>query len=87
MHKQQFIEQLRTLKFNPVGVRACADANYGLDKQTYSVWICGRGSIDPALPTGLDLSFVGRFHKEETANSAAVKYQKWFEKYQQQEEA
>lgn len=85
MNKDELFNRLRNLSFKPVGVRACKDANYGLEKQSYSVWICGKGSIDPAIPTGIDISFIGRYLKEETANKAKQKYQKWFEQYQHQE--
>ncbi|MDU6685342.1 MAG: hypothetical protein E6470_17175 [Enterobacteriaceae bacterium] len=87
MNKQQFLEMLCKLQFKPVGIRVCKDTNYGMDKQTYSVWVCGRGSIDTTMVMGIDIYFIKRFHKEDAANIAAAKYQKWFEKYQQQEDA
>ncbi|EOE6915512.1 hypothetical protein ACKS9G_001963 [Cronobacter turicensis] len=75
------MSRLEQLSFPPVGVRTIKDANYGLDKQTYSVWICGRGSIDPTIPVGIDLSFVGRFHKFEKAEKEAIKLNKFLKQY------
>lgn len=66
-----------SLRFQPVKVRANQDRNYGLDKKTWTVWVCGPGSCDPSLPLAADIWPAGRFSKLEAAEKEADKLNRW----------
>lgn len=53
--------------FSPVAVRMNKDSNYGLDKQTYSLWLVGPSSADDTLVMGVDTYYLERFRSRERA--------------------
>lgn len=78
MNKEKFKQVINNdIRFKPVVVRAIEDRNYGLERKTWRVWVCGPGSFDATLPTGPDLWPVGKFNKLETAEKEAAKLNKW----------
>ena len=53
--------------FSPVAVRMKADTNFGLDVQTYSLWLVGPHSVDDSLVMGVDTYYLERFRSKERA--------------------
>ena len=53
--------------FSPVAVRMKADTNFGLDVQTYSLWLVGTSSADETLVMGVDTYYLERFRSRERA--------------------
>ena len=80
MNRLEFTNRLidASLRFNPVSVRMHKDANYGLDVQTYSLWIVGERSIDETLCMASDsFALCVRFRSYDKAIKERDKMRKW----------
>lgn len=90
MNKDTFNERLTKFEKEqgerPLKVRLNLDRNYGLDIQTYSLWLVGRSSCDESLTMGVDTLFLERFKSNKKACDCLFRYQKWLMKYHQESE-
>lgn len=78
MTKSDFLERIASVSFKVVGVRIHHDRNYGLDKQTYSLWLVGSSSYDETLTMGADNHpLCVRFTSLERAHKEKVKLEGW----------
>lgn len=78
MTKGAFLKRLASASFKVVGVRIHHDRNYGLEKQTYSLWLVGSGSSDETLTMGTDNHpLCVRFTSLERAQKEKVKLEGW----------
>lgn len=76
MRRLDFLYAVEHVHFNPVMVRIHYDKNYGLERQTYSLWLVGPNSNDETLVMGTDTHFLARFHSEAKAKLTAAKLNK-----------
>lgn len=76
MTRLDFLYAVERAHFNPVMVRFHKDLNYGLERQTYSLWLVGEHSNDETLVMGTDTRFLARFHSEAKAKLTAAKLNK-----------
>lgn len=90
MNKDTFQERLirfeREQGERPIRVRLNLDRNYGLDLQTYSLWLVGHSSCDEALTMGVDTLFLERFKSNNKAIDCLSRYEKWLVKYYEKQE-
>lgn len=90
MNKDTFNERLAKFEKEqgerPLKVRLNVDRNYGLDIQTYSLWLVGRSSFDDALIMGVDALFLERFKSNKKAIDCLSRYEKWLVKYYKERE-
>lgn len=78
MNKDRFLSLVAEAPFDVVGVRLWKDRNYGLDVQTYSLWLVGEHSLDESLCMGMDtLSVCSKFRSLERANKEQEKLTRW----------
>lgn len=54
MNKDRFLSLVAEAPFDVLGVTLWKDRNYGLDVQTYSLWLVGEHSLDKSLCMGVD---------------------------------
>lgn len=78
MNKDRFLSLVAEAPFDVAGVRLWKDRNYGLDVQTYSLWLVGEHSLDESLCMGMDtLSLCLKFRSLERANKEQEKLTRW----------
>lgn len=81
MTKLELIHSIRKATFDVIKVRVHKDANYGLERQTYSLWLVGKNSSDDTLCIGTDTLFLQRFVSERNAILHAEKLNRWLKLY------
>lgn len=82
MNRNEFINRVieAGTKFNVVDVRVHKDRNYGLEVQTYSLWLVGSYSSDVSLCMGMDsYPLCVRFRSLEKANKERDKFKRWLD--------
>ncbi|BDU12137.1 hypothetical protein [Escherichia phage phiWec179] len=78
MNKDRFLSLVAEAPFDVLGVRLWKDRNYGLDVQTYSLWLVGEHSLDKSLCMGVDtLPLCLKFRSLERANKEQEKLTRW----------
>lgn len=80
MNKSEFIRRVIdcNLMFQVKKVRVNKDRNYGLDIQTYSLWLVGERSSDDTITMGLDSRpLLVKFRSIDKANKEAEKFNVW----------
>ena len=78
MNKDRFLSLVAEAPFDVLGVRLWKDRNYGLDVQTYSLWLVGEHSLDESLCMGSDSrSLCLKFRSLERANKEQEKLTRW----------
>ena len=78
MNKEHFLSKVAEAPFEVVGVRVWMDKNFGLDVQTYSLWLVGEHSWDESLFMGLDSrSLCVKFRSMERAIKEREKLTRW----------
>mgnify|MGYP007043719642 FL=1 len=78
MNKDRFLSLVAEAPFDVLGVRLWKDRNYGLDVQTYSLWLVGEHSLDESLCMGRDSrSLCLKFRSLERANKEQEKLTRW----------
>lgn len=78
MNKDRFLSLVAEAPFDVLGVRLWKDRNYGLDVQTYSLWLVGEHSLDESLFMGRDSrSLCLKFRSLERANKEQEKLTRW----------
>lgn len=88
MNKQELFDRvdafISTHGYVPVNVRVHFDNNYGLDRQTVSLWLVGKYSADETLCMGIDTLFLKRYHSAERAEKDASRFRAQIKKEYQQ---
>lgn len=65
-------------KFEVKRVRLHKDRNYGLDTQTYSLWLVGEHSVDEAIAMGVDvMPLCLKFRSIDKAMKERDKFNRW----------
>lgn len=78
MTKDHFLRILAEARFDVKGIRVWKDRNYGLDTQTFSLWLVGEHSLDESLCMGVDTSALCvKFRSLERANKEKEKLTRW----------
>lgn len=78
MNKDRFLSLVAEAPFDVLGVRLWKDRNYGLDVQTYSLWLVREHSLDESLCMGRDSrSLCLKFRSLERANKEQEKLTRW----------
>lgn len=83
MTKDDFLDAVEKAseQFEVMGVRVHKDRNYGLDTQTYSLWLVGEHSIVTTLVMGMDSQpLLVKFRSLEKATKEMTKLGKWLDK-------
>lgn len=82
MNKAELIRRVIdcNLRFKVKKVRVHKDRNYGLDTQTYSLWMVGEHSADDTIMMGIDtMPLCVKFRSMEKANKEAEKLNRWID--------
>ncbi|QWT76807.1 hypothetical protein [Escherichia phage vB_EcoM-UFV05] len=85
MTKDDFLDAVEKAseKFEVMGVRVHKDRNYGLDIQTYSLWLVGEHSLATNLVMSVDTyPLLVKFRSMEKATKEMIKLGKWLDKIQ-----
>lgn len=80
MNKSEFIRRVIdcNLRFQVKKVRVNKDRNYGLDIQTYSLWLVGDHSSDDTITMGIDARpLLVKFRSIDKANKESEKFNRW----------
>ncbi|AIZ02307.1 hypothetical protein VR20_249 [Escherichia phage vB_EcoM_VR20] len=83
MTKDDFLDAVEKAseQFEVMGVRLHKDRNYGLDVQTYSLWLVGEHSLATNLVMGMDVHpLLVKFRSMEKATKEMTKLGKWLDK-------
>ena len=82
MNKSELIGRVIdcNLRFKVKRVRVNKDRNYGLDTQTYSLWLVGEHSADDTITIGIDAQpLCVKFRSIDKANKEAEKFNRWID--------
>ncbi|QWQ55893.1 hypothetical protein [Escherichia phage P479] len=83
MTKDDFLDAVEKAseQFEVMGVRLHKDRNYGLDVQTYSLWLVGEHSLATNLVMGVDTyPLLVKSRSMEKATKEMTKLGKWLDK-------
>jgi hypothetical protein len=83
MTKDDFLDAVEKAneQFEVMGVRVHKDKNYGLDVQTYSLWLVGEHSSEITLVMGADAyPLMVKFRSIEKATKEMTKLGNWLNK-------